>query len=118
MSLNSRFGTSGDLNEARRTYRLLNRVADPILRCSFRNMYAYAAASAGDIDEATMVLTEQLEDARKFRLSFIVPYARLIEALIALIRARFDRVSELVDEIETAGACCRRRLPRCDRDVS
>ena len=50
-----------------------------------------------------MVLAEQLEDARKFRLAFVVPYARLIEALIALIRARFDRVSELVDEIETAG---------------
>ena len=46
------------------------------------------------------------------------PYARLIEALIALIRARFDRVERVGRRDRDGWTGRRRRLPRGDRDVS
>jgi len=103
LGLDSRFGTHGGFEEPRRVYRLLHRVRDPVLRCSFRNIYGFAVASAGDIDEARLVVSDQLEDASRYRLDFVVPHAQLISALIALVLGDFPRVFEAIDDVERAG---------------
>lgn len=103
LGLHTRFGTVGDLSEPRRVYRLLHHVRDPIKRCSYRNTYGYAVASAGDVTETRLVVSEQLEDANRYRLDFIVPYARLIEAVADMICGRLADVARTVDEVEAAG---------------
>ena len=103
VSLDSRFGTPSDFREAHRVYQLLHLVEDPITRCSFRNMHGYALASNGDVDAASAVVRAQLDDADRYRLDFVVPYAHLIAALIENVSGHFDRVDELCASVERAG---------------
>jgi ATP/maltotriose-dependent transcriptional regulator MalT len=103
MTLSSRFGAPPDLREARRVYRLLHLASDPLVRCSFRNMYGYATASAGDVAEARSVIAAQLDDAHTYRLDFIRPYAELIEAVVGLVLGDFEQVSRLLASVERMG---------------
>ena len=103
LNLHWRFGTFGDLHEARRVYRLLHSVKSPIIRCSFRNAYGFTVASAGEIDEAREVIASQQSDATQYRLAFALPYVRVMEAIVELLLGRFDRVTALLTEIERAG---------------
>ena len=66
-------------------------------------MYAYAAASAGDIEEARVVVAAQFKDAHTFSLRFVLPYGLLIEALIALVGASSSAFTDLIDRAESAG---------------
>ena len=50
-----------------------------------------------------MVVAAQFKDAHTFRLAFVLPYGLLIEALIALVGAEFERVHDLIDRAESAG---------------
>lgn len=103
INLNWRFGTFGDLLEARRVYRLLHSVSNPMIRCSFRNAYGFTVASAGEAEEARAVIASQLDDAATYRLAFAIPYARVIEAVLELLLGRYDRLAELLREVERAG---------------
>ncbi len=103
LGVSTRFGTPADIGEARRVYRLLHLVPDPLTRCSYRNTYGFTVASAADVEEAAAVVSAQLEDAHRYRLGFVIPYAHLIEALLELVRGRFSHVSELLARTERAG---------------
>jgi len=102
LSLHTRFGTFGSLEEPRRVYRLLHRLTDPIQRCSFRNTYGYAVASSGDVEEARLVISDQLDDAKKYRLDFVIPYTRLINAVTEMISGNIENASREVDAVEEA----------------
>ena len=91
LNLHWRFGTFGDLLEARRVYRLLDSVDDPIIRCSIRNAYGFTVRRAGEIDEAREVIASQQADATQYRLAFAMPYVRVMEACREIL-GRFDRV--------------------------
>ncbi|MDX6437946.1 MAG: hypothetical protein QOF45_529 [Gaiellaceae bacterium] len=81
MNLESHFGISDGLEDGRAVRQLLGFVADPIARSSFRNVFGYALAVGGCYAEALDVTQEQLDEADRFRLDFVVPYALIVRAL-------------------------------------
>jgi ATP/maltotriose-dependent transcriptional regulator MalT len=81
MNLESHFGISGGLEDGRAVRQLLGFVDDPIARSSFRNVLGYALAVGGHYQEALDVTQEQLDEADRFRLDFVVPYALIVRAL-------------------------------------
>jgi DNA-binding NarL/FixJ family response regulator len=52
-----------------------------VARSSFRNVLGYALAVGGYYAEALDVTQEQLDEADRFRLDFVVPYALIVRAL-------------------------------------
>jgi LuxR family transcriptional regulator, maltose regulon positive regulatory protein len=101
--LASRSDSNFDIQDARRVYRILHLVRDPVVRCSFRNAYGNSVAQAGDLDEAIHVVASQIDDATHYRLDFVIHYAHLISALIDLVRGDLDRVHDFANSVGTAG---------------
>lgn len=81
MNLESHFGMSSGLEDGRAARQLLGFVADPVARSSFRNVLGYALAVGGHYAEALEVTQEQLDEADRFRLDFVIPYALIVRAL-------------------------------------
>jgi ATP/maltotriose-dependent transcriptional regulator MalT len=88
--LGARFGELSAVEEARAVTQLLPYVADPLVRNSFRNTYAYACAIAGEYDDAAVALDDLERDAVEHRLTFAATYAGLTRAVIAIARRDFD----------------------------
>ncbi|MEX2613881.1 MAG: LuxR C-terminal-related transcriptional regulator [Gaiellaceae bacterium] len=102
-----------DLTDADRAYQLLGNVQDPLTQSSFQCAYAGALAFSARYAEARDVAAAALEDARRYRLEFAVPYAQTVAAIAhsgmrewrtaenylseaaAGARARFDTHAEL-----------------------
>lgn len=83
LALETRFGVPVDLHGARSARQLLRFVKDPVARASFRNVFGYALAATANFDEASELTAEQIDDARRFRLDFVFPYALTIQGLVA-----------------------------------
>jgi ATP/maltotriose-dependent transcriptional regulator MalT len=81
MNLESHFGISSGFEDGRAARQLLGFVADPVARSSFRNVLGYALAVGGYYTEALDITQEQLDEADRFRLDFVVPYALIVRAL-------------------------------------
>jgi LuxR family maltose regulon positive regulatory protein len=81
MNLESHFGVASGLEDGRAARQLLRFVSDPVARSSFRNVLGYALAVGGYYAEALDVTQEQLDEADRFRLDFVVPYALIVRAL-------------------------------------
>jgi DNA-binding CsgD family transcriptional regulator len=81
MNLEGHFGISSGLEDGRAARQLLGFVTDPVARSSFRNVLGYALAVGGYYAEALEVTREQLDEADRFRLDFVVPYALIVRAL-------------------------------------
>lgn len=81
MNLDGHFGITSGLEGGRAARQLLGFVADPIARSSFRNVLGYGLAIGGYYDEALEVTDEQLDEADRLRLDFVVPYALIVRAL-------------------------------------
>jgi hypothetical protein len=60
-------------------------------------------AGIGELEEAQRVASSQLDDAARFRLAFVVPYAHIIESVVALMLGQFERATNLIEEIERSG---------------
>jgi ATP/maltotriose-dependent transcriptional regulator MalT len=90
LMLGARLGTLHAIEEARITKQLLPNVADPLIRTSFRNTFAYACAVAGEYEDALSVLDDLEEDAREHRLTFTIAYVHLGRAVVAIAQRRFD----------------------------
>ena len=73
INLETRFGLPVSFDEGRAMWQLLDHVADPVARSSFRNLFGYALAAAALFDEAIRITMEQMEDAERCRLDFVVP---------------------------------------------
>ncbi len=98
LNFESRTGAYVSLGDARAAWQLLRFVRDPIARSSFRNVFGYALASSCNLDEASKVMAEQLADADRCRLDFVIPYAFVIQALVSYLRHDYVTAEGLIDE--------------------
>ena len=96
----TRFGAPVDLQSGRAASQLLRFVTDPVARTSFRNIFGYALAATAHFDEATRLTDDQLQDADRCRLDFVVPYALTIHALVASGQRSYNTSASLLDEAD------------------
>ena len=100
LAFETRFGHPVDFQSGRAARQLLRFVADPVARSSFRNVFGYALASAALFDEATSITDEQIEDAERCRLDFVLPYALSIKALVCSGQRAYTQAEEYLDEAD------------------
>jgi DNA-binding CsgD family transcriptional regulator len=100
INLETRFGLPVSVAEGRAMWQLLHRVADPVTRTSFRNVFSFTLAAMGHYDDALRLSREQLEDAELHRLPFVVPYALTVQALASTGAHDYVVAGELLDEAE------------------
>ena len=100
LAYETRFGAPVDLQSGRAAGQLLRFVTDPVARTSFRNVFGYALAATAHFDEATGLTDDQLQDAERCRLDFVVPYALTIHALVASGRRSYAASESLLDEAD------------------
>ena len=98
LNFESHRGSLRSMNDARTAWPLLRYVKDPIARSSFRNVVGYAMAASCCLDEALRITAEQLEDAERCRLEFVVPYALVMQALVHYIRHDYVAAESLIDD--------------------
>jgi LuxR family transcriptional regulator, maltose regulon positive regulatory protein len=100
LNLETRFGLPVSLEQGRTARQLLRLVRDPIARCSFRNVFGYTLGAMGHFKEAEELSDEQLEDAERHRLDFVIPYAQIVQALVELGQHTYVKAEELLNEAE------------------
>jgi DNA-binding NarL/FixJ family response regulator len=96
----TRFGKRVDLQRGREASQLLRFVPDPVVRASFRNVFGYALASTANWVEAAALTDEQLGDAERCRLDFVIPHALAIQAMSATGRREYDGSAALLTTAE------------------
>jgi DNA-binding NarL/FixJ family response regulator len=95
-----RFALPMNLDSGRAASQLLPFVADPMIRTSFRNVFGYALAASARFDEALRLMADQLEDAERCRLDFVIPYALINKALVFTGRRDYSQAAELLLEAD------------------
>ena len=100
LAFDTRFGHPVDLQNGRAAQQLLRLVADPVVRSSFRNVFGYALASCARFTEAVAITEEQIEDAERCRLDFVLPYALAIKAMVCSLQRAYAQAEELLDEAD------------------
>ena len=100
LAFETRFGYPVDLQSGRAAQQLLRFVADPVARSSFRNVFGYALASSAMFTEATAITEEQIEDAKRCRLDFVLPYALAIKAVVCAGQHAYSQAEELLGEAD------------------
>lgn len=100
IGVETRYGLRVDFESARAASQLLGLVADPMTRTSFRNVFGYALAASAQFTEALQVTRDQLEDAERCRLEFVIPYALTIKALVCSGRRDYVDAAELLAEAD------------------
>ena len=100
LAFETRFGQPVDLQSGRAAQQLLGFVADPVARASFRNVFGYALASTAMFAEAMAITEEQIEDAERCRLDFVLPYALAIKGLVGLGQRAYTQAEEFLDEAD------------------
>lgn len=100
LAFETRFGHPVDLQNGRAAQQLLRFVADPVARTSFRNVFGYALAASAMFAEASAITEEQIEDAERCRLDFVLPYALAIKALVCSGQRAYTQAEELLDEAD------------------
>jgi LuxR family transcriptional regulator, maltose regulon positive regulatory protein len=84
------------------TIHLVSRASDPLIRSSFLNLCSGALTLSGRYERALAVATQQLEEAKRFRLVFVMPHAYLRLAAANLGLRRFARAHQYLDRGESA----------------
>jgi LuxR family maltose regulon positive regulatory protein len=84
--------------------RLLAHVEDPFVRSGFRNSLARTLVLASRYSEAEDVCKQQLDEAKRFRLSFALPSALIILALARLGLGSFTAAAFLIERSEREDA--------------
>jgi len=69
-------------------------------RSSFRNVFGYTLAAMAQFDEALDVTAEQLDDAERYRLDFVIPYALIIRGIVGCGRRDYVSAEEFLDEAD------------------
>ena len=100
LAFETRFGRPVDLQSGRAAQQLLRFVADPVARSSFRNVFGYALASSAMFEEASAITDEQVEDAERCRLDFVLPYALTIRAIVCSGQRAYTQAEEFLDEAD------------------
>jgi ATP/maltotriose-dependent transcriptional regulator MalT len=89
-----------DLHRGRTASQLLRFVRDPVARTSFRNVFGYALAATAHWTEAATLTDEQLRDAERCRLDFVVPYALSLQAMSTTGLREYQTCSSLLKSAE------------------
>jgi len=63
-------------------------------------VFGYALAAAGLCDEAARITAEQMDDAERCRLDFVIPYALTNRAIVATLQREYLDAEALLDEAE------------------
>ncbi len=100
LNLQTRYALRVDLDAGRAARQLLHLVDDPLARCSFRNVFGYVLAACGKCEEALSLTDEQLSDAERSRLNFVIPYALCVRALSRAGQRYFDEAQEQLAKAE------------------
>ena len=100
INLETRFGLPVGFDAGRAMWQLLDHVPDAVSRSSFRNVFGYALAAAGLSDEATRITAEQMDDAERCRLDFVIPYALTNRAIVAILQRDYADAEAVLDEAE------------------
>ena len=100
INLETRFCLPVSFDEGRAMWQLLDHVPDPVARSSFRNVFGYALAAAALYDEAIRITMEQMEDAERCRLDFVIPYALTNRAIVATLQRDYLEADALLDEAD------------------
>jgi ATP/maltotriose-dependent transcriptional regulator MalT len=79
---------------------LLPKVDDPLVRSSFLNVWVTLLVFVGKYDEALDVSDQQLAEADRFRLDFVLPHIYLRRAGALRGLRRFDRALDSLAEVE------------------
>jgi ATP/maltotriose-dependent transcriptional regulator MalT len=94
-----------DLTNPGLAYELLGTVRDPMARASFLNVYGAALALSARYDAALEIAELLLENARRFRLDFALPYALCVKASAHAGRREWAAAHECLGEaLEAARA--------------
>ncbi|MGQ0569502.1 MAG: response regulator transcription factor [Armatimonadota bacterium] len=96
----SHVGLHPSLDDGRRALQLLQFVKDPVARSGFRNVLGYALAMAGHYSEALAIADEQIEDAERCRLSFVVPYGLILRTVVHCGRREYATAARLLGEAD------------------
>lgn len=86
-----------DLHRGRAASQLLRFVRDPVARTSFRNVFGYALVATAHWDEASKLTEEQLRDADRCRLDFVVPYGLSLQAMASTGLRDYKSCSSILD---------------------
>jgi len=97
LSVGFRFGFVRHLEESRAAVQLVDRIADPFVRCSFRTVHGWALALGAYYDESLLTAQVLLRDAIDHRLEPVLPYALVTEAAALAGLRRFDDALERAD---------------------
>jgi LuxR family maltose regulon positive regulatory protein len=83
---------------------LVEDAVDPVVRCSFLNMFGNALAVAGRYRDALRILKLELDTAARYRLGFVTPYAMTMAVVAESgLRNKRDAMRRL-QELEAAAA--------------
>jgi DNA-binding NarL/FixJ family response regulator len=106
LSLGFRFGFIDHLADARRAVELVPEVEDPVIRCSFRSMYACGLNLSGYYSDALEQGRALLEDARNFRVDLALPYGHAMSAAaLAGLRRYEEAYAELAHATTESRRC-------------
>ena len=83
---------------------LLGHVPDPMHRASFRSIFGHSLAAAGYFEEAISVIDDQLADAERARLEFVIPYCLASRAIVHTGMREYVLAEEELDEAEHLSA--------------
>jgi len=90
LSVGFRFGFVRHLSSSRAGWELVDQVDDPIARCSFLSMRAWALVLGAYYDDALVAARRLLADATDFRFTPALPYGHASSASALAGLARFD----------------------------
>lgn len=100
LGVETRFCLPVDIARGRAAQQLLPLVKDPMIRTSFRNVFGYALAAMFLFDEALALTEEQIVDAERFRLDFVLPYAQTVRALVQTGKRLYLEAEESLAEVD------------------
>jgi DNA-binding NarL/FixJ family response regulator len=106
LSVGFKFGKVDRLEDARRAEELLPYLDDPILRCSFQTMFAYALVLVSDYSRALDVSSRLLRDATDLRVELVLPFALSIQAAAYAGLRQFELAHKALDRAATAASEC------------
>jgi ATP/maltotriose-dependent transcriptional regulator MalT len=77
---------------------LLEHIEDPLVRCSFLNNLTYALGVAARYSKADASAMRHIDDATRFRLSFVLPTALVNQAMAKVGLGAYTAAAALLDE--------------------
>lgn len=91
-------GEGINLDAGREAWQLLKYVRDPVARSSFRNVLGHALVASCNTAETQRLVNEQIDDAERCRLEFVIPHALVLRALAYYIEHDYVNAEASIEE--------------------